>query len=123
MAKDVVVSERVTEIVEAAECEAVCFKVTFSLLDIHLSVLTMSASPVARQAVAHQAQPQSIPKRIQISSPADMPNDYSTTPGGTLFSTTPGGRALFKSINLMNSTPLLHFEGLTLAPQPLCIDC
>lgn len=59
-------------------------------VDLSKLLTKMSASPVARQAVA-QAQPQSIPRRIQINSPAEMPHDYSTTPGGTMFSTTPGG--------------------------------
>jgi len=52
----------------------------------------MSASPVARAAVAHTgAIPQNIPHRVTINSPEEMPTDYGTTPGGTIFSTTPGG--------------------------------
>lgn len=52
----------------------------------------MSASPIARQAT----QSQNIPsKRIVINDPSQLPNDYSSTPGGTLFSTTPGGQYLF----------------------------
>lgn len=37
---------------------------------------------------------QAIPttRRITINDAAHMPHDYSTTPGGTLFSTTPGGK-------------------------------
>ena len=61
-----------------------------SSLHVERIEVVMSASPVARQAVA-QALPQSIPRRVTINSPADLPSDYSTTPGGTLFSTTPGG--------------------------------
>lgn len=30
-------------------------------------------------------------KRVVITDPGDMPADYSSTPGGTLYSTTPGG--------------------------------
>lgn len=30
-------------------------------------------------------------RRVTVSTAADMPHDYCTTPGGTLFSTTPGG--------------------------------
>lgn len=30
-------------------------------------------------------------RRVAIHDAAHMPQDYSTTPGGTLFSTTPGG--------------------------------
>ncbi|XP_045583873.1 eukaryotic translation initiation factor 4E-binding protein 1 [Procambarus clarkii] len=68
----------------------------------------MSASPVARQAVA-QAQPQSIPRRVTINSPAELPHDYSTTPGGTLFSTTPGGTRIIYERNFllqMRNSPL-----------------
>ncbi|OAD55575.1 Eukaryotic translation initiation factor 4E-binding protein 2, partial [Eufriesea mexicana] len=54
----------------------------------------MSASPTARQAT----QSQNIPsKRIVINDPSQLPTDYSSTPGGTLFSTTPGGQCLFFS--------------------------
>ncbi|XP_035669439.1 eukaryotic translation initiation factor 4E-binding protein 2-like [Branchiostoma floridae] len=36
--------------------------------------------------------PHEIPtRRILISDPSDLPLDYGTTPGGTIFSTTPGG--------------------------------
>lgn len=49
----------------------------------------MSASPIARQAT----QSQSIPtKRVIITDPSQLPIDYSSTPGGTLYSTTPGGK-------------------------------
>jgi len=51
----------------------------------------MSASPIARQAT----QSQSIPsKRIVIHDPNQLPVDYSSTPGGTLYSTTPGGQCI-----------------------------
>lgn len=49
----------------------------------------MSASPIARQAT----QSQNIPtKRVLYSDPSQLPIDYSSTPGGTLYSTTPGGK-------------------------------
>lgn len=49
----------------------------------------MSASPIAKQAT----QSQNIPlKKIMINDPSQLPTDYSSTPGGTLFSTTPGGQ-------------------------------
>ena len=51
--------------------------------------LKMSASPIARQAI--QPQGQAIPRRIQINDASQLPHDYSSTPGGTLYSTTPGG--------------------------------
>jgi len=47
----------------------------------------MSASPMARAAAA-----QDIPtRRVVVANEEDMPADYSTTPGGTIFGTTPGG--------------------------------
>merc|ERR1719189_3405244 len=46
----------------------------------------MSASPMARAAT----QGQDIPtRRVVITSEEDMPADYSSTPGGTIFGTTP----------------------------------
>jgi len=48
----------------------------------------MSASPVARQVTQSQVIPS---RHVVLRNSADLPNDYSTTPGGTFFSTTPGG--------------------------------
>jgi len=48
----------------------------------------MSASPVARQATQCQLIPS---RRVVITNDSSLPADYSSTPGGTLFSTTPGG--------------------------------
>lgn len=69
----------------------------------------MSASPIARQAYT---QSQVIPaiKRVVISDPADMPANYSSTPGGTLYGTTPGGSKIIYERNFMR----------TLAHSPLC---
>ncbi|XP_068222753.1 eukaryotic translation initiation factor 4E-binding protein 1 [Palaemon carinicauda] len=72
----------------------------------------MSASPVARQAI-NQAKPQCIPRRVTINSPAELPNDYSTTPGGTLFSTTPGGTRIIYERNF-----LLQIRNSPLARTP-----
>ena len=60
----------------------------------------MSASPIAKQAT----QSQNIPsKRIVINDSSQLPADYSSTPGGTLFSTTPGGtRIVYEREFLMN---------------------
>ncbi|XP_076633834.1 eukaryotic translation initiation factor 4E binding protein thor [Colletes latitarsis] len=60
----------------------------------------MSASPIARQAT----QSQSIPsKKVVFNDPSQLPVDYSSTPGGTLFSTTPGGtRIVYERDFLMN---------------------
>lgn len=52
----------------------------------------MSASPIARQLASH-SQAQSIPsKKVLIHDPNQMPDVYSSTPNGTLYSTTPGGK-------------------------------
>ncbi|XP_072341693.1 eukaryotic translation initiation factor 4E-binding protein 1-like [Scyliorhinus torazame] len=41
---------------------------------------------------AHTTQSRAIPsRRVTVSDSAQLPQDYSSTPGGTLFSTTPGG--------------------------------
>lgn len=33
-----------------------------------------------------------IPRRVVLNDLAQLPHDYSTTPGGSIFSTTPGGK-------------------------------
>lgn len=48
----------------------------------------MSASPMARAATAGQDIPI---RRLVIHNEDDMPDVYSSTPGGTIFGTTPGG--------------------------------
>ena len=35
-------------------------------------------------------------KRMTINDPSQLPKDISATPGGTFFSTTPGGTCLFQ---------------------------
>ncbi|XP_029034880.1 eukaryotic translation initiation factor 4E-binding protein isoform X2 [Osmia bicornis bicornis] len=60
----------------------------------------MSASPIAKQATQNQNIPS---KRIVINDSSQLPADYSSTPGGTLFSTTPGGtRIVYEREFLMN---------------------
>lgn len=49
----------------------------------------MSASPIARQATQSQNIPTS--RSVVIDDANQLPADYSSTPGGTLYSTTPGG--------------------------------
>uniref|UniRef100_A0A3B4WDK3 Uncharacterized protein n=1 Tax=Seriola lalandi dorsalis TaxID=1841481 RepID=A0A3B4WDK3_SERLL len=39
-------------------------------------------------------------RRVAVHDAAHMPQDYSTTPGGTLFSTTPGGNDQKSAFNL-----------------------
>lgn len=36
-----------------------------------------------------------IPRRVVLNDLAQLPHDYSTTPGGSIFSTTPGGKLHF----------------------------
>ncbi|XP_018027170.1 eukaryotic translation initiation factor 4E-binding protein 1-like [Hyalella azteca] len=60
----------------------------------------MSASPAARQAVS-QGIPMS--RRININHESELPNDLSSTPGGSLFSTTPGGTRVYYDRNFMLS--------------------
>ncbi|XP_048761889.1 eukaryotic translation initiation factor 4E-binding protein 1-like [Ostrea edulis] len=36
-----------------------------------------------------------IPRRVVLNDIAQLPHDYSTTPGGSIFSTTPGGTKIF----------------------------
>ncbi|XP_018565890.1 eukaryotic translation initiation factor 4E-binding protein 1 [Anoplophora glabripennis] len=60
----------------------------------------MSASPMARQAAGSKAIPI---KKVFVSDPSELPAHYSSTPGGTLFSTTPGGtRIVYEKNFLMN---------------------
>lgn len=61
----------------------------FLFLCIVYQTAKMSASPIARQAT--QPQGQAIPRRILINDASQLPHDYSSTPNGTLYSTTPGG--------------------------------
>jgi len=81
----------------------------------------MSASPMARAAT----QGQDIPtRRVVITSEEDMPTDYSSTPGGTIFGTTPGGTKIVYEraflVNMRNSplsrtppTNLPNIPGVT----------
>lgn len=51
----------------------------------------MSASPIARQACSHA---QAIPsKRVLVTDASQLPELYSSTPCGTIYSTTPGGKS------------------------------
>jgi translation initiation factor 4E binding protein 1 len=44
----------------------------------------------------------SIPtRRVLLNDPSQLPNDYSQTPGGTLFSTTPGGSRIIYDRNFL----------------------
>ena len=82
----------------------------------------MSASPIARQACSF-SQSQTIPsvRRVVISDPADMPSVYSSTPGGTLYGTTPGGSKIIYERSFMKT---LAASPLSKSPPkniPLCL--
>ncbi|KAG8238614.1 hypothetical protein J437_LFUL017741 [Ladona fulva] len=70
----------------------------------------MSASPVARQASRSQSIPQ---RKVVINDPSQLPMDYSTTPDGTLYSTTPGGTRI-----VYERSFLLHLRNSPLARTP-----
>lgn len=60
----------------------------------------MSASPMARQATGLQSIPAT--RRVVINHEHEMPSDYGTTPGGTMFAHTPGGtRIVYERAFLM----------------------
>lgn len=64
----------------------------------------------------------SIPiRRVQLSDPSQLPNEYSQTPGGTLFSTTPGGtRIIYDRSFLMQcrNSPLAKSPPVNLPKIP-----
>ena len=46
--------------------------------------------------VSKQAETKAIPTRtIEVKDASQLPSDYSSTPGGTMFSTTPGGTHVY----------------------------
>lgn len=65
---------------------------------------------------------QSIPTRnVILTDPSQMPNDYGTTPGGTIFSTTPGGtRIIYERRFLMQcrNSPLAKSPPANLPKIP-----
>jgi len=83
----------------------------------------MSASPIARQAA--QPQGQAIPKRILINDASQLPHDYSSTPNGTLYSTTPGGTRIIYDRNFllqMRNSPVARTppKNLPVIPGVTC---
>lgn len=77
----------------------------------------MSASPIARSLCSTNAHP--IPsKKVLINDPNQMPDVYSSTPNGTLYSTTPGGKFIL-TLNLYIFYHLFQWNSLRLQD----IDC
>merc|ERR1711953_68808 len=63
-------------------------------------LIIMSASPMARQLSGIQSIP--VTRRVVINHEHEMPTDYGTTPGGTMFAHTPGGtRIVYERAFLM----------------------
>ena len=83
----------------------------------------MSASPMARAVTSGQDIPT---RRVVINNEEDMPSDYSTTPGGTIFGTTPGGTKIVYEraflINMRNS-PLARTPPKNLPSIPGWCSC
>lgn len=46
-------------------------------------------------------------RRVVIKDPNELPPDYSTTPGGTIFSTTPGGGSIVHGLRHMHKNEVL----------------
>jgi len=60
-------------------------------------------------------------RRVQLTDPTQMPSDLSSTPGGTLFSTTPGGtRIVYDRAFLLEcrNSPLAKSPPVGLPPIP-----
>lgn len=52
----------------------------------------------------------SIPeRRVVIKDPSELPSSFCSTPGGTIFSTTPGGEGVFQ---LISTTCCLYLRGV-----------
>lgn len=69
----------------------------------------MSASPMARQ-VSGVGIPT---RRVVINNESDMPTNYGTTPGGTMFAHTPGGTRI-----VYERAFLIHMRESPLAKSP-----
>jgi len=70
------------------------------ILYFPINLIIMSASPMARQLTGIQSIP--VTRRVVINHEHEMPTDYGTTPGGTMFAHTPGGtRIVYERAFLM----------------------
>ncbi|XP_037073653.1 uncharacterized protein LOC119094836 [Pollicipes pollicipes] len=79
--------------------------------------IIMSASPMARQSLS-----QNIPTRnVQLGHVSELPHDYSSTPGGTIFSTTPGGTRIVYTgqfLKALRDSPLARTPPAAMAHVP-----
>ena len=51
-------------------------------------------------------------RRVVLKDPSELPSRYSETPGGTMFSTTPGGKFLAYVIYSVNNIAFLCFNKI-----------
>lgn len=73
----------------------VLLSVGIKTLARHRSATQSNAMSSSRQ----HSESRAIPTRtVLIDDSTQLPHDYCTTPGGTLFSTTPGGNGIFKRV-------------------------
>ena len=52
-------------------------------------------------------------RRVVVKDASELPNSYSVTPGGTMFSTTPGGEGLANWYILINAHDLCQYYLLS----------
>jgi hypothetical protein len=66
------------------------------LIDDFLNSFETKKSPTNRFRLRTMSNSEGIPiRRLVVNDPKDMPLHYGETPGGSIFSTTPGGKILF----------------------------
>lgn len=72
--------------------------------------------------MARQSLSQTIPTRnVQLGHVSELPHDYSSTPGGTIFSTTPGGTRIVYTgqfLKALRDSPLARTPPPTMAHVP-----
>ncbi|CAL8069359.1 unnamed protein product [Calicophoron daubneyi] len=60
-------------------------------------------------------------RRVRVTDPSQIPSDIGTTPGGTLFSTTPGGTRVIYDRDFMlhcRNSPIAQTPPADLPPMP-----
>lgn len=78
--------------------------------------------PLERQSSESRAIPE---RRVLVKDPAELPSNYSETPGGTIFSTTPGGTRIIyerRFLLQMKNSPLAKTPPVSLATIPDIIN-
>ncbi|PAA55203.1 hypothetical protein BOX15_Mlig030910g2, partial [Macrostomum lignano] len=69
------------------------FRATFTISQAHLLINQSAMSNKGPEVNGNETSSGGIPmvRRVRVTSGSQLPRDYSQTPGGTIFSTTPGG--------------------------------